>query len=68
MDPKAMRNLHLDVRLQKRKGWISPEELETVLSDLPDTANKIQQSSEENVEAAPPAAAPAMASDPLEEL
>ena len=41
MDPKALRNLHLDVRLQQREGWIAKAELEQSLEALPDVSDKI---------------------------
>ena len=34
------RSLRLDRRLTRRRGWISPEELERELEALPDVADK----------------------------
>jgi hypothetical protein len=36
----SIRNLRLDRRLLRRRGWISPEELERELAALPDVAEK----------------------------
>lgn len=36
----SMRNLRLDKRLMRRRGWISPEELEKELAALPDGSSK----------------------------
>jgi len=42
MDPRALRDLRLDVRLHGRHGWISRSELATALDELPDVSNKTQ--------------------------
>lgn len=34
------RNLKLDRRLLRRRGWIEPEELSKAISDLPDVSHK----------------------------
>jgi hypothetical protein len=36
------RNLKLDRRLLRRRGWVDPEELERELADLPDVSHKAQ--------------------------
>ena len=55
----SARNLRLDRRLARRRGWIDPEELERELAALPDTSDKIQPPEDEPKEAAaPPAQAP----------
>ena len=40
MDRESMRNLRLDRRLTRRRGWISPDDLEASLEALPDVAEK----------------------------
>ena len=47
MDPEATKNLRLDRRLQNRRGWISPEELEQELAALPDVSDKIDDSEDD---------------------
>lgn len=46
MDPAAIRKLHMDQRLQRRRGWIDPDELEKQLAELPDVSDKIDDSQE----------------------
>jgi len=46
MDPEAMKKLRLDLRLQTRRGWIDPAELEQELAALPDVSDKIDESEE----------------------
>jgi hypothetical protein len=41
MDRNTMKALRLDVRLLRRRGWISGEELARELEALPDAAHKI---------------------------
>ena len=53
MDPKALRNLHLDVRLQQRERWIDSAELEQALDALPDVTDKIQPPEEDTDESTP---------------
>jgi hypothetical protein len=43
----GIRNLKLDRRLLRRRGWIDPEELEKALADLPDVSDKAQPPAEE---------------------
>jgi hypothetical protein len=40
MDRESKERLRLDRRLVRRRGYISPEELERELSQLPDVAHK----------------------------
>lgn len=40
MNRDALSQLRLDRRLMRRKGWISSEELEAAMSDLPDVGAK----------------------------
>jgi hypothetical protein len=40
MTRESMENLRLDRRLLRRRGWISPKELEAALEALPDVAQK----------------------------
>ena len=42
MDEESMRNLRLDKRLARRRGWVGAEELERELQGLPDAADKIK--------------------------
>jgi len=41
MDRRSTARLKLDRRLIRRRGWISKEELERELADLPDVSTKI---------------------------
>lgn len=50
----ALRKLKLDRRLLERRGWVSKEEVERALAELPDVADK----------AAPSEPAPEPASTP----
>jgi hypothetical protein len=52
----SAQNLRLDRRLARRRGWIAPEELERVLSELPDVSAKILPPEDEPMEAAAPSA------------
>lgn len=45
------RNLKLDRRLLRRRGWIEPEELSKAISDLPDVSHKAAPQGEESGEA-----------------
>ena len=55
----SARNLRLDRRLARRRGWINPQELERELSELPDVSDKIQPpEADSQEEAAPSAQAP----------
>jgi len=40
MNRDSLDQLRLDRRLMRRKGWISSEELEAAMGDLPDSAAK----------------------------
>lgn len=40
MDLDSMRQLKLDVRMLRRRGWISADALEKELAQLPDVAAK----------------------------
>lgn len=40
MDRESMKQLELDVRMLRRRSWISAEELEKRLAELPDVADK----------------------------
>ena len=42
MNRDSMKALRLDRRLLRRRGWISPEDLEEQLAALPDAADKVQ--------------------------
>jgi hypothetical protein len=42
MNRDSMNALRLDRRLLRRRGWITPDELEQQLADLPDVADKAQ--------------------------
>lgn len=41
MDRETISKLRLDRRLIRRRGWISPDDLEREIEALPDVANKI---------------------------
>ena len=41
MDRESLKQLQLDVRLIRKRGWIAPEELERELAALPDVADKV---------------------------
>ena len=51
MDRRSMEALRLDRRLIGRRGWISGDELEKALSQLPDVADKIAPPEDEPGEA-----------------
>jgi hypothetical protein len=46
-----------DRRLQQRRGWIAPEQLDTELDSLPDVGGKgeLVESPQQNASEAPPA-------------
>ena len=44
---ESMSNLELDKRLTRRRGWISPQELEQALETLPDASAKVAPTDEE---------------------
>ncbi len=52
MDRESMARLRLDRRLIRRRRWISAEDLERELEQLPDSAHKATRGDEEPV--APP--------------
>jgi hypothetical protein len=52
------RNLRLDLRLIRRRGWISPEDLQRELDALPDASDKIQPPEEEADESEAPGKPP----------
>lgn len=39
----SMRNLRLDKRLTRRRGWLPPDELEKELAALPDVGEKAER-------------------------
>jgi hypothetical protein len=43
MDRRSMQRLALDKRLIRRRGWISPEDLDRELEKLPDVSHKIAE-------------------------
>jgi hypothetical protein len=45
---ESNRNLRLDRRLMRRRGWLSPEELEKELAALPDATDKAEWSEPES--------------------
>ena len=51
------KNLRLDRRLALRRGWITPEQLESTLQELPDLSDKVAPPKEESEETSsePPA-------------
>jgi hypothetical protein len=56
MDRKAMQQLRLDKRLLRRPDWISREELERELDNLPDVSHKIAEPEPEEPGSNPPSA------------
>ena len=40
MDRESIKQLELDVRMLRRRRWITPEELQKRLAALPDVADK----------------------------
>jgi len=60
------RNLKFDRRLQRRRGWVDPEELEKELADLPDISHKAQLRGEDEEPAAEPEEPPAQDSNLLD--
>jgi len=54
MDRESMARLRLDRRLIGRRRWISAEELERELEQLPDSAHKATRGDEEPVAKSPP--------------
>jgi hypothetical protein len=52
MIESALRKLRLDRRLLNRRGWISREELERALAELPDVSDKIAPAEESSAEPA----------------
>lgn len=41
MDRESLERLHFDRRLQNRRGWLAPGELERHVDALPDTTDKM---------------------------
>ncbi|MGH0037631.1 MAG: hypothetical protein ACQGVK_21585 [Myxococcota bacterium] len=63
MEVESNKKLRLDRRLLRRRGWISPKELDAAFEALPDASDKVAPPEEatepaESVESAPAAAAP----------
>jgi hypothetical protein len=54
----SMRNLELDKRLARRRGWIEPERLRQALETLPDVSEKVARPEEGAETAASPGEAP----------
>ncbi len=59
MAHESFRHLRTDRRLLDRRGWISREDLEQELTNLPDVASKIAPPEEREPSAAPGAEEPA---------
>ena len=47
MDRESINRLKLDQRLIRRRGWISDEDLQRELAELPDSSHNIAPPSEE---------------------
>ena len=58
MDRETISKLRVDRRLIRRRGWISPEDLEQALEALPDVSHKIAPKEEEPAEPRPPGPEP----------
>ena len=41
MDRESLERLHFDRRLQNRRGWLAPGELERHVESLPDVSDKL---------------------------
>ncbi|MEZ4333905.1 MAG: hypothetical protein R3F35_19300 [Myxococcota bacterium] len=52
MDRESLDRLRFDRRLQNRRGWLAPGELEGYLERLPDVAEKLTTLTEEDGAAA----------------
>lgn len=63
MIDRHIRDLRLDRRLQRRRGWISAQEMDDALEGLPDVAGKGELVTEEEE-----GASVARASDPVEPI
>jgi hypothetical protein len=57
MNRDSMKALRFDRRMLRRRGWITPEELEQQLTSLPDVADKVKAGEEESSAPAPDAPA-----------
>jgi hypothetical protein len=70
MIDRHIRDLRLDRRLQRRRGWISAQELDDALETLPDVAGKGELVTEEEEKASeePAAAAATPTADPVEPI
>jgi len=70
MIDRHMRDLRLDRRLQRRRGWISAQDMDEVLQGLPDVAAKgelvTEEAGETVAEATPAAEAAPAAPGPAE--
>ena len=64
MNVDDVHKLKFDRRLQGRRDWLKPGEIESHLEGLPDAADKIQEPSEDEVDEAAPAADPGEAPVP----
>jgi len=67
MIDRHIRNLRLDRRLQRRRGWIPAQELEEALTNLPDVAAKgelVTEAEEEAAQAASSSPAPSASAAP----
>ncbi|MDJ0788937.1 MAG: hypothetical protein QNK05_19195 [Myxococcota bacterium] len=53
---ESMKNLRLDRRLTRRRGWVDPADLASELDALPDVADKAEVVTDDEAEAAAPAA------------
>jgi hypothetical protein len=53
MDRETVSKLRLDRRLSRRRGWISPDDLERELEALPDLSHKIAPPQDEEPPDAP---------------
>jgi len=47
MDDAHNEKLRFDIRLARRIGWLSPEELAQELASLPDVSDKVHQPAED---------------------
>jgi hypothetical protein len=54
MDREMISKLRLDKRLSRRRGWISPDDLDRELEALPDVSTKIADEDSEQATPEPP--------------
>jgi hypothetical protein len=56
MDRESLERLHFDRRLQNRRGWLAPGELERHVEALPDVSDKLTTLADQEAAGQAPAA------------